>query len=513
VSDSRLDQAAAAFLRQEFGASAAALVGFLDILVEDARRLDLANFIPDLERMQLAGAQLAALISQAAEFAGAGGLESARLRHELRTPLNAVKGYGELLVEAARDSGCLALLADLGTVLDLAGRLLGEFDQMIGSAGAVPAEIVARIMQTVRPLGRGQASDRIASTSRILVVDDNAANRDLLSRRLQREGHRVMTANSGSSALARLAAEPFDLVLLDLMMPEMSGFEVLIRLKAEPSMRHIPVIMISALDELDSTVRCIEAGAEDYLPKPFSPVLLRARIGASLERKRLLDELRIEKERSEALLLNTLPRRIVERMRRGETVIADHIAEGTILFSDLVDFSSLAARLSPPDTVELLGSLFSRFDELAIRHRVEKIKTIGDGYMVAGGLPETRDDHVKAVAEMALSMLEAVAAVSRTTGTPLELRIGIHTGTLVAGVIGTHKFAYDVWGDTVNTAKRMESHGLSGRVHVSGAVRHALGNAFRFERRAPTEIKGKGFMDSYFLYLLEYCNEEVSIPS
>src|SRR5262249_39706742 len=162
--------------------------------------------------------------------------------------------------------------------------------------------------------------------------------RDLLSRRLLRDGRLARTAEDGPAALAALAAEDFDLVLLDLMMPGMSGFEVLCRLKADERARHIPVIMISALDELDSTVRCIEAGAEDYLPKPFNPVLLRARIGACLEKKRLrdreqamLDELRAEKERSEALLLNILPRKIIERMRRGETVIADHVADATIL--------------------------------------------------------------------------------------------------------------------------------------------------------------------------------------
>src|SRR5437660_682387 len=138
---------------------------------------------------------------------------------------------------------------------------------------------------------------------------------------------------------------------------------------------------ISALDELDSTVRCIEAGAEDYLPKPFNPILLRARIGACLEKKRLLDELQAEKERSEALLLNILPRTIVERIRRGETVIADRIAEATILFADLVDFTSLAGRFSPEETVALLGDIFSRFDALAGRHGLEKIKTTGDGYM------------------------------------------------------------------------------------------------------------------------------------
>jgi class 3 adenylate cyclase len=275
---------------------------------------------------------------------------------------------------------------------------------------------------------------------------------------------------------------------------------VLCQLKANTGTRHIPVIMISALDELDSTVRCIEAGAEDYLPKPFNPVLLRARIGASLEKKRLVDELRTEKERSETLLLNILPRTIVERMRRGETVIADRVAEATVLFSDLVDFTSLAARFSAEQTVALLGDIFSRFDALAARLGLEKIKTTGDGYMVAGGLPEARTDHAVAVAEMALAMLDAVETAGGTFGQPLQLRIGLNTGALIAGVLGTHKFVYDVWGDTVNTAKRMESYGLPGRVHVSAATRRALGNAFRFEPRGPLEIKGKGSMETYFLY-------------
>jgi adenylate cyclase len=307
------------------------------------------------------------------------------------------------------------------------------------------------VLQSIRPLGEAGLVDPGAVASRILVVDDNAANRDLLSRRLVREGYYVTAAESGSAALALSVAEDFDLVLLDLIMPGMSGFEVLCRLKANAGTRHVPVIMISALDELDSTVRCIEAGAEDYLPKPFNPVLLRARIGASLEKKRLLDVLRAEKERSEALLLNILPGSIVERMRRGETVIADHIPDATILFSDLVDFTSLAARRSPEQTVALLADIFCRFDELADRHGLEKIKTTGDGYMLAGGLPEVRADHAMAVAEMALAMLDAVETVGHIVGERLQLRVGLDTGAVIAGVLGTHKFVYDVWGDTVNT--------------------------------------------------------------
>ena len=495
----RLEHAIAAFLRQEFGASVAAIIGFVDILIEDARRRDLAEFVPDLERMREAGVQLSTLIAQTVASSQGGEGETARLHHELRTPLNAIKGYGELLVEEAHDAGQDALLIDLGKVLDLADRLLGEIDRIVEAAAAPPIAMVGDMLQTIRPLGDGDVPDPRAGSSRILVVDDNASNRDLLSRRLVREGYCVTAAENGAAALALTAAANFDLVLLDLMMPGMSGFEVLCRLKAEAGTRHIPVIMISALDELDSTVRCIEAGAEDYLPKPFNPILLRARIGACLEKKRLLDELNAEKERSEALLLNILPRTIVERMRRGETVIADRIAEATILFADLVDFTSLAAKSSPEETVALLGEIFSRFDALAARYGLEKIKTTGDGYMVAGGLPEERPDHAVAVAEMALAMLDAVETGGRTGGEPFRLRIGLNTGALIAGVLGTQKFVYDVWGDTVNTAKRMESYGLPGRVHVSAATRRALGDAFRCEPRGLLDVKGKGWMETYFV--------------
>jgi class 3 adenylate cyclase len=500
VSGARVERALAAFLRQEFGASVAAVIGFVDILIEDARHHELPDFVPDLERMRQAGVQLAELIDRDADCLQEGESEVARLRHDLRTPLNAIKGYGELLVEETRESGPNALLEDLAKVLDLADRLLGEIDRMVEIAAAPPIELIGNVLQTIRPLGDRNVSDAGPVGSRILVVDDNAANRDLLARRLGREGHCVTAAASGAEALALTAAESFDLVLLDLMMPGMSGFEVLCRLKADTSTRHVPVIMISALDELDSTVRCIEAGAEDYLPKPFNPILLRARIGSSLEKKRLLDELRVEKERSEALLLNILPFPVIERMRRGETVIADRIGEATVLFADLADFTALSARLPPEDTVNLLGRLFLQFDDLAIQHAVQAIKTIGDGYMATTGILGDEPANTAAMAEMALSMLGITDAIGKDLDAGLLLRIGIHTGgPVVAGVLGTRKIAYDVWGDAVNTAKRMETYGLPGRVHVSAATRQALGDAFHFEPRGSLEVKGKGKMETYLL--------------
>ena len=527
---SRAQQALAAFVRQEFRSPVAAIIGYLDFLLADAHSNTLEGAVSDLQHMRLAATHLDEMVNRLVDRSGVdhrekgedrGALHS-RLRHDLRTPLNAIKGYGELLIEEARDGEHDAVLPDLERVLDLTNRLLGQFDRLLELAGIsedrrervdedsrLAAEIVGRVLATVKPIEAGDAAERPLVSSRLLVVDDTAADRELLCRRLQREGHEVVAADTGERALELLGEGGFDLVLLDLMLPGMSGFEVLSQLKSGIHTRAIPVIMISALDEIDSAVRCIEAGAEDYLSKPFNPVVLRARVGACLERKRLHDreravtnELRAEKERSEALLLQILPRRIVERMRTGEMLIADHIADATILFSDLVNFTALSRNLAPQETVKLLDLLFSRFDALAERAGLEKIKTIGDGYMIAGGVLEPRRDHAEAMAEIALAMHVAAADTSHALGmlsAPLRLRIGLHTGPLVAGVIGTQKFVYDVWGDTVNTASRMEKYGAPGRVHVSAATRGRLGDKFRFEARDQLEVKGKGTMETFFL--------------
>ena len=266
------------------------------------------------------------------------------------------------------------------------------------------------------------------------------------------------------------------------------------------------MIVISALDEIDSVVRCIEAGAEDYLSKPFNPTLLQARVGASLEKKWLRDrekkfiaELEQEKRRSETLLLNILPQSIVDRMRGGEVVIADRVSEATILFCDLVGFTTLSHELSADQVIDFLSKIFSGFDRLAAEQGVEKIKTIGDAYMVAAGIPEAQSDHAMRVAVLSLRMLDEVDAIAAATGLKLRARIGVHSGPIVAGVIGTHKFAYDVWGDTVNTASRMESHSLPGRVQISAATRALLDDRFEFEARGSIEVKGKGTMETYFL--------------
>ena len=209
--------------------------------------------------------------------------------------------------------------------------------------------------------------------------------------------------------------------------------------------------------------------------------------------------LRLEQEKSERLLLNVLPAPIATRLKETEGVIADAFPEVTVLFADIVDFTRRSQRIGPQQVVQALNELFSIFDRLAQQQGLEKIKTIGDAYMVAGGLPNPRPDHAQAVAEMALAVRDEVASRVDPSGRPLAVRIGMDTGPVVAGVIGTSKFSYDLWGDTVNMASRMESHGVPGCIQVTARTYQRLRDSCRFERRGPISVKGKGEVVTYFL--------------
>jgi len=218
------------------------------------------------------------------------------------------------------------------------------------------------------------------------------------------------------------------------------------------------------------------------------------RVLADLDEKhRLLEQ---EPEKSERLLLNILPRPVAARLKEGPGVIAEHFAEVTVLFADLVGFTPLSARMDPEKLVELLNEVFSLFDELAEEHGLEKIKTIGDSYMAVGGLPVPRVDHAEAVAEMALDIQQHLAGLA---GGGLQVRVGIHTGPVVAGVIGRKKFSYDLWGDTVNIASRMEAHGVKGGIQVTAATYERLKGEYAFAERGVIPVKGKGLMRTYML--------------
>jgi class 3 adenylate cyclase len=211
------------------------------------------------------------------------------------------------------------------------------------------------------------------------------------------------------------------------------------------------------------------------------------------------DQLAVEQEKSEALLLNILPESIAERLKQSTEVIADSFPEVSVLFADLVGFTRISSSTSPEMLVSLLNEVFSAFDRLAEKHQVEKIKTIGDSYMVVAGLPEPCENSACAIAEMALDMLREIRRFKPDVAASFHLRIGINTGPVIAGVIGTKKFSYDLWGDTVNTASRMESHGIVDEIQVSELTYNLVKDNFELEKRGAIEIKNKGEMVTYLL--------------
>lgn len=364
------------------------------------------------------------------------------------------------------------------------------------------------------PNGTSVMVDPAYQACKILVVDDSRTLRRILTLSLKNLGlTNVIEATNGLEAVEAIRSQPVDLLLLDLEMPELDGLGVLEILKKDEEHKMLPVIVISGADQIDKTIRCIEIGAEDYLPKPFDPILLRARIFSSLEKKRLRDQdkrniellhqekqlLEIEQMKTDKLMLNILPKPIADRLKRGEKNISGSYPEVTILFSDLVGFTKMSSQITAGELVTLLNDLFTHFDLRADTLGLEKIKTIGDAYMAVGGLPIPRNDHAKICAEMALGMYEDLADFNKTHNLELAMRIGLNTGPVVAGVIGFTKFSYDLWGNTVNTASRMESTSLVGRVQISTTTLEALNNAFVTEDAGEVECKGLGKVRTHYL--------------
>ena len=333
----------------------------------------------------------------------------------------------------------------------------------------------------------------------VLIVDDEEQNRTLLKDPLEAKGYEVAEAEDGLRALQLVARRHPDVILLDVMMPKMHGFDVCRHLKDYHPTAAIPILMVTALSERQERLKGIQAGANDFLNKPVDIQDVILRVGNAVHAKHLFDQLRAERERSESLLLNILPKAIAERMKKGETTIADSYPEATVLFADLVNFTSLAAHISPDQVVYLLNEIFSAFDLLTEQRGLEKIKTVRDGYLVAGGLPVERPDHAEAVADLALDMQKQIQQFNQQNGTSIRIRIGICTGPVVAGVIGRKKFAYDLWGDTVNVAFRLESAGEGGSIQVSQSTYDKLKHRFQFEVRQCPVVKGPGEFTAYGL--------------
>ncbi|MEG4996199.1 adenylate/guanylate cyclase domain-containing protein [Microcoleus sp. B4-D4] len=530
----------------------------------------------------------------------------------------------------------------------------------------------------------------------ILVVDDTPDNLRLLIRILQKNGYKVRPVTNGVSAIDAIQSSVPDLILLDIMMPDIDGYELCKKLKSQPKFKEIPIIFLSALEEGINKAQAFEVGGADYITKPFqvkevlarvsnqltvrslqmqlqeknqiltaknvqlheeiaerhqvemeTRLLLKAtqaisksesfesaidvilglicqtiewnlgeawipssegvlkcatgryvsdssfaqfrqtsweltfaagvglpgriwqsqqsewiedvstapeqvflqsqiamdvglkaafgvpiladnqvlailifyqennlecqprllelvsavamQLGSLIQRKQAEAALKLQQEQTEKLLLNILPKPIADRLQKEQKLIADHFDDVTVLFADLVGFTEFSAHKTPTQLVEILNAIFSEFDRLSELHGLEKIKTIGDAYMVVGGLPTVREDHSEAIALLALEMQAALRSFNTKVGESFELRIGIHSGSVVAGIIGISKFSYDLWGDTVNVASRMESNGLPGKIQVTATTYERLKARFVFEERGEISVKGKGTMLTYWL--------------
>lgn len=349
--------------------------------------------------------------------------------------------------------------------------------------------------------------------AKVLIVDDIKANVLLLEKILSGAGYSSVSSTTNPRDVRGLhAANRYDLILLDLQMPGMDGFLVMESLKEIESGGYLPVLVLTA--QPDQKLRALNAGARDFVSKPFDVAEVLVRVHNMIEVRllhqeaiRLYDRVKAEQGVSERLLHNVLPRSIVERLKvRPEDaaenftdIIADRFSEVSVLFADIVGFTKFSEGVSPEALVAILNDLFTCFDNIADERGLEKIKTIGDCYMAAAGLPEPTPDHAGRAAHMALDMIEAVNRFNIRRRIDLKVRIGIGSGAVVAGVIGKRKFRYDVWGDVVNTASRMESHGVPGRIQLTEETRRRLSESFELERRAGVDIKGKGEMNTWFL--------------
>jgi adenylate cyclase len=467
--------------------------------------------------------------------------DMAGLRHQLRTPLNHIIGFSEMLLEEAEDEDSPALVPALQLLHEQARELLGRLNALLGAAASeadyAPQQLEAKLLPSLRrvvectdalrveaaALGTSRIRDdveRIAAAAQrfleliipqeaadvaappsgkpqaragqgtILVVDDNEGNREMLSRRLARQGHATIAAEDGQSALDLLRERPVDLVLLDVMMPGMDGYEVLKRMKSDDALRHIPVLMISALDEMDSVIRCIELGAEDYLPKPFNAVLLHARIGACMEKKRLRDqevrhvreldewnrtlERRVEEQVVQVERLSRLKRffspQLVELMVSGgaDDPLKTHRREITVVFLDLRGFTAFAETAEPEEVMGILRDYHAAMGSLIMAHEGTLERFTGDGMMVFFNDPVVVENPAERAVRMALSMSARVQELSnawKRRGFDLALGIGIAQGYATIGAIGFEgRWDYGAIGTVTNLAARLCAEAKAGQI-------------------------------------------------
>jgi len=499
-----MNREALARLRHELRTPLNHIIGYSEMLLEDVAQADPAALASGLRSLHELAQRLLKIVNELVH-GKANEFEVAQLSDRLAAPLSTAAATIEALKRAAFTSGAAAALADL--------------ERIASAAASLQAVITDGLAARSPSAGAGSASPAAQESSQagvILVADDDAANRELLGRRLERDGHPVQLADSGRAALALLRSRRVDLVLLDVMMPEVDGYEVLRQLKADDTLRNIPVLMISAVDEIESVVRCIELGAEDYLPKPFDPVLLRARIGACLEKKRLRDrEARHLHELAE--WNRTLEQRVdeqvalVERLGRLKRFFSPQLAEAivaggaddplkthrrdvTVVFLDLRGFTAFAETAEPEEVMGVLREYHAEMGKLILEHEGTLERFTGDGMMIFFNDPVPVPNPGERAVRMALAMRERVAHLIgnwRKLGYELGLGIGIAQGYATIGAIGFEgRWDYGAIGSVTNLAARLCAEAKPGQILISKRVLAAVEPLLHVEPADELSLKG-----------------------
>lgn len=350
----------------------------------------------------------------------------------------------------------------------------------------LPWETIRMTTQTVMNAGsenHGPVADkaRPGEAGRVLIIDDDPVNRLVLRKPLELAGYVVTEADSGEQALRYLLRHPIDTILLDILMPKVDGFELCRVLKRHAKTAHIPVLMVTALSAREEQLKGIESGANDFLSKPVDVRELRLRVKNAVYSKKLYDQLQTEQGKSEALLLNVLPKPIAERMKAGERDIANRYDAVTVVVAELIGVAQLAGPIPLEQVVYLLNEMFSAFDALLEDRGMEKVKTMGGTYLCVAGIPQARSDHAQAALELASEMAREVTQFNAQYNTSMKLRAVLNTGPVIAGVIGRKRFSYDVWGKTVNEAVRLGSELPKAGIYLTGTARAALLGNTHFE--------------------------------
>jgi class 3 adenylate cyclase/CheY-like chemotaxis protein len=493
-------------LRHELRTPLNHIIGYAELLLEELEGRQQPELAAGLATLRTDARQLLGLLNEVLAKGHSGPPDLAAARGTLGPSLERVRATGEALHRQATEAGATALLVDLDRIRTAAARL-GE---LLRHGGVPPAPDEHAVEAAP---GDGQPGQ---SRAVILVVDDNEENRDMLARRLRRQGYEVPTAAGGRAALDALALAPVDLVLLDVMMPDLDGYAVLQELKSDPKLRDIPVLMISALDDMDSVVRCIQLGAEDYLGKPFDPVLLQARIGACLEKKRLHDQ-EVRHLRELADWNQTLERRVADqvsqleqlgRLKRffspqlAERIVAGgaddplktHRREVTVVFVDLRNFTAFAETAEPEEVMGMLREYHAEMGRLIIAHEGTLERFTGDGMMIFFNDPVEIANPAERAIRMAVAMRDRIAQFAvpwRKRGWDTALKVGIAKGYATIGAIGFEgRLDYGAIGTVTNLAARLCAEATGGQILISARVASDVEDIIDAEDLGPLTLKG-----------------------